>query len=91
LRYTGRVGVRFEARDGALVVVAIRPGGPAERAGLRPGDQLVKVGGIPVGPATPRDELTGLVTGTAGSKVLIAVVRGSEQKDIVIVREVLLE
>ena len=59
LRHTGRVGLRFEPRDGALIVVAVLPGGPAERAGLRPGDQIVKVGGIPIGPATSRGEITG--------------------------------
>jgi len=49
----------------------------------------MKVAGIAVGPATPPDELTGLVTGTPGSKVSRTVIRGSEEHDVVIVREIL--
>lgn len=41
------VGLGLERREGA-VVLATTPGGPAERAGLRPGDLIVNVAGAKV-------------------------------------------
>ncbi len=48
------VGVEVAAsRGGTLVLTAVYPGGPAQRAGLRPGDRLTRVDGHAVGtPAT---------------------------------------
>lgn len=42
--YAG-LGVEVDLRDGWLIVVAPLPGGPAERAGLQPGDRIVEIGG----------------------------------------------
>ena len=85
----GRTGLRAEPRDGGLLVVNLAPGGPAERAGLLVGDRLVRVDGIPVGLNTSPDELTGMLLGTPGSKVMVTVARGTEEKDVVLIREAL--
>src|SRR6185503_1758641 len=42
--YAG-LGVEVDLRDGWLIVVAPLPGGPAERAGLQPGDRLIEIAG----------------------------------------------
>jgi carboxyl-terminal processing protease len=42
--YAG-LGVEVDLRDGWLIVVAPLPGGPAERAGLQPGDRITEIGG----------------------------------------------
>src|SRR5688572_4634338 len=42
--YAG-VGVEVDVRDGWLIVVAAIPGGPAERAGIQPGDRIVEIAG----------------------------------------------
>jgi len=42
--YAG-LGVEVDLRDGWLIVVAPMPGGPAERAGLQPGDRIIEIGG----------------------------------------------
>jgi carboxyl-terminal processing protease len=43
-----------DAPGGALVVRQVLPGGPAQRAGLRPGDEVTHLGGEPVG-GLPRE------------------------------------
>lgn len=47
---TGRygIGVALQTSPNALVIVSIRPGGPAEQAGLKKGDEIVAVDGKPV-------------------------------------------
>ena len=42
--YAG-LGLETDLRDGWLIVVAPLPGGPAERAGLQPGDRIVEIMG----------------------------------------------
>lgn len=42
--YAG-LGLETDLRDGWLIVVAPLPGGPAERAGLQPGDRIIEIMG----------------------------------------------
>jgi carboxyl-terminal processing protease len=42
--YAG-LGLETDLRDGWLIVVAPLPGGPAERAGMQPGDRIVEIMG----------------------------------------------
>ena len=42
--YAG-LGVEVDRRDGWLIVVAPLAGGPAERAGIQPGDRIIEIGG----------------------------------------------
>lgn len=78
--FTG-VGIQVEQRDNAVVIVAPIPGTPAERAGLRRGDRLVKIDGQPL--VTPTLESTiKLVRGEPGSLVTLTVFRPSQSKTI---------
>ncbi len=48
-RISGRlegIGARLGVQDGALLIRQVFAGGPAERAGLRPGDFLLRVDGV---------------------------------------------
>jgi carboxyl-terminal processing protease len=86
----GEIGAVLTRRFGFLMVVAMRPGSPAEKAGLRTGDVLKTVDGrhsrplsVPVGER--------LLRGAPGSVVKLKVLRaGSEPLDIDVVRERLL-
>jgi carboxyl-terminal processing protease len=53
-----------EATGGPLTVRLVYPGGPAQMAGLRPGDQLLRLGGKPAGELSA-DEVARLLHQTA--------------------------
>jgi len=59
----------------ALLVVLAPPGGPADRAGLRPGDVIVTLDGATVG--TARDFLSSVEQLGAGREVTLDVLRGT--------------
>jgi len=40
------IGAKFDFASDRMILLSIAPGGPAERAGLRPGDALVRVDGV---------------------------------------------
>ncbi|WP_069173034.1 S41 family peptidase [Streptomyces griseus] len=78
--YTG-VGVSARrTADGAVTVSGVQPGGPADRAGIRPGDQLRTVDGRPVG-GRPVSEVVALLRGDGteaveGTSVVLGLRRG---------------
>ena len=43
-----RLGAQVAAGDGCMLLSAVNDGGPAQQAGLRPGDCIEKVGDVPV-------------------------------------------
>ena len=47
-------GVVWDVGDGAILASAIEPDGPADRAGILPGDRLLAIGGLKI-PAEPPD------------------------------------
>lgn len=81
-RRTGQVGLglRLAAGRGEEVVLAtIAPEGPAERAGLRPGDRLLAIGGEPVS----AQDLAGAAArleGPPGGEVALLLRRGTGRR-----------
>jgi carboxyl-terminal processing protease len=78
--FTG-VGIQVEQRDNQVVIVAPIPGTPAERAGVRRDDRLVKIDGQPLSSPT-LDATIKLVRGEPGSLVTLTVFRPSQDKTI---------
>src|SRR6266511_1212236 len=83
----GGLGIEITLRDDVLTVVAPIEGTPAYRAGVQPGDRIVKIEGL-----TTKDmQLTDAVRrmrGKPGSKIVISVREGwTEPKDFTITRE----
>lgn len=77
----GGVGMQVEQRDGQIVIVAPIPGTPAERAGLRRGDRLVKIDGKTI--ESPSVEKTvRLVRGEPDTEVTITIYRPSQNRTI---------
>ena len=77
--FTG-VGIQVEQRDGHIIIVAAIPATPAERAGLRRGDQLVKIDGQELVEPT-LDSTIKLVRGEPGSQVSITIFRPSQNRN----------
>jgi carboxyl-terminal processing protease len=84
----GGLGIEITLRDDVLTVVAPIEGTPAHRAGLQPGDRIVKIDGLITKDMQLADAVKRM-RGRPGSKVTISVVREgwAEPKDFDIVRE----
>ena len=84
----GEVGLSLSKRFGYIIVVAVLPDSPAQKAGLRPGDILEAISGF-----TTREMSVGqaqiLLAGDAGRGVKVFVVRRgrSETQEMDLVRE----
>ncbi|MBX9244690.1 trypsin-like peptidase domain-containing protein, partial [Actinotalea ferrariae] len=77
-RYTGEgVQVSSEPQDG---IAPVTPDGPAERAGIEPGDVIVAIDGRPV---TEADELIVAIRAKApGDSVSLTVRSGDQERDV---------
>jgi carboxyl-terminal processing protease len=71
--YAG-LGLEVDLRDGWLIVVAPMPGGPAERAGLQPGDRIIEIAGKPTKGWT-NEEASKLLRGKPGTFVTLKLER----------------
>jgi carboxyl-terminal processing protease len=84
----GGLGIEITLRDDVLTVVAPIEGTPAYRAGIQPGDRILKIEGL----STKDMQLSDAVKrmrGKPGSKITISIAREgwSEPKDFFITRE----
>lgn len=76
-----RSAVGLPPRDG-LLVRAVDPGGPAARAGVRPGDLIVEADSRPVASG---DELYALLDGLEiGASLALRLVRGTDELDVAV-------
>ena len=77
----GGVGIQVEQRDGQIVVITPIAGTPAERAGLRSGDRLVKIDGKTL-EAPTIEKTVRLVRGEPDTEVTLTVFRASQDRTI---------
>ena len=86
----GGLGIEITLRDDILTVVSPIDGTPAFRAGLQPGDRIVKIDGLTTKDLQLSDAVKRM-RGKPGSKVTITVVREgwTEPKDFEIQREII--
>jgi carboxyl-terminal processing protease len=81
------IGAEVRMRNGQLVVVAPIDGSPAQRAGLKPGDIILKVDGNEV-IGLPLNQAVDLILGPAGTSVKLSILdeRSGRTKDVSLVR-----
>jgi carboxyl-terminal processing protease len=72
-RYSG-VGIEISIEDEQVVVIAPFDGSPAALAGIRSGDVIVTIDGVPVNSSTMSDTI-GRMRGAEGSSVKIGIMR----------------
>ncbi len=84
------IGIEIALKDRVLTVVAPIEGTPAFRAGLRAGDQIIRINGAPTKSMSLMDAVK-TIRGPKGSKVTLTINREgfTKPQDFTIVREVI--
>jgi carboxyl-terminal processing protease len=77
------VGMEVGMRDGIITVIAPIKGAPAEKAGVRAGDYIVKIDETPASDLTV-DEAVGLIRGDKGTTVTLTLSREGVAEPVVI-------
>ena len=79
------LGIELKADQGALLIVNVITGSPAERSGIKPGDRITSVGGQATKDLTT-DQAANMLQGQEGSTVELEVVSPSQQPRQLLVR-----
>jgi len=81
------IGIQVNADDQAVRIVDVFPDSPALRAGLRRGDLILEVDGVPTADA-PLDDVVDRVRGPEGTEVRLSIGRSGEAEplDVVVKR-----
>jgi carboxyl-terminal processing protease len=77
------IGVEVSLQDGLPVVIAPIAGGPAEAAGIQPGDRILKVDGKKT-EDVPFGKLVERITGERGTEVVLEIARDAFEKPLTI-------
>jgi carboxyl-terminal processing protease len=70
-KYQG-IGAEVRSKNGHILIVAPLDGSPAQRAGLKPGDIILRVNGQDVG-GRPLDQVVKEISGPAGTSVTLTI------------------
>jgi carboxyl-terminal processing protease len=70
----GGIGITILSRDTVLMIVSVREGAPAYTAGIKSGDLIVAVDGVPV-PRVDPESATPLIRGRSGTEVKLTLFR----------------
>ncbi len=81
------IGITFNVPSDTAIVLSVIPGGPSEKAGLMPGDRIIKVDdAVIAGTRTPQDSMVAKIKGPSGSKVKLLISRDGHDIDFDITR-----
>ena len=73
------IGIQFNVPNDTAIVLEVIAGGPAEKAGMLPGDRLLKVDDeVIAGVKFPQDSMVRRMKGPSGTKVVVTVGRGGD-------------
>ncbi len=77
------VGVGADPKEAAAIVAQVVPGSPAERAGVRPGDLIIRFGGHPID--SVRSLVSVVRSRERGDRVVMEVTRGDATQRLMVV------
>lgn len=83
----GGIGAQVESRNGIITIVTPLANSPAEKAGLKAGDEIVTVNGIPV-TGMALDKAVNLIRGDKGTTVTLEINRSGSKQTFTITRDV---
>ena len=72
--------------DEMILVQDVLANGPAAKAGLKAGDNIVSIDGVPVNQYVTIDDVTKVLRGPVGTKVKVKYIRGGSAHEVVIER-----
>ena len=81
----GGVGIVIGMKDKLLTVIAPIEGTPGEKAGIKSGDQIIKIDGQDTKDMA-LDEAVNKIRGQEGSKIVLTLMRGQEVQDYTLTR-----
>jgi Flp pilus assembly protein TadD len=81
----GGVGIQFDYRDQRAVVRSVDAKGPGAQAGIKPGDEIMKVDGQSVLEMS-QEKIVSSIRGPVGTPVTLTIVRDGTSRDFVITR-----
>ena len=84
---SGTPGLYFAIENSQFVIIELVPDGPAERAGLAIGDQIVAVDGNSIDERTSGDEVAILLRGPLEQEVTIDILRDGSEKQFQFLRQ----
>jgi carboxyl-terminal processing protease len=86
----GGLGIEVGIRDGVLTVITPIEGTPAFKAGVRPGDKIIKIDNSPT-PDMTIEEAIKILRGPKGTKVILTILReaGEKPMDFTITRAII--
>jgi carboxyl-terminal processing protease len=87
----GGIGVQLELRNNRVVVIAPIADTPSDRAGIRRGDELVKIDGVRLDKTTSMDDIVTKLRGKPKTRVTVGFLRPSTSKEfeVTLTREVI--
>jgi len=83
----GGVGIQVEVRSGKIVVIEPMPGTPADRAGIRRGDEITSIDGHPVAGTTAMDAVVDRLRGKPHTRVALVLNRPRENRRLALTLE----
>ena len=85
--YNG-IGVEYQFLNDTVSVISVHKGGPAEKSGMKAGDQILKVSGESItGPQTNPQKIISLIKGRSGTAVDLLLKRTNDLKKVSVKRE----
>ncbi|OGN00467.1 MAG: hypothetical protein A3B91_04470 [Candidatus Yanofskybacteria bacterium RIFCSPHIGHO2_02_FULL_41_29] len=82
----GGVGIEIGKRDNVVTVIAPVKDTPADKAGIKAGDKVLRVDGKPTAELSI-EEVVNLIRGKEGTKVVLTVASNGDARDVELIRE----